>query len=260
MRTQDFLRQRSIAGRVAIVTGAASGIGAACAKVLSLAGALVVVSDIDEAGANRVAKGIVDQGGSAWGLKLDTGDETSIHEAVATTVATHGGIDILINNAGINRKVEPGSASFDQVWERSLAVMLTGPKTLINTSLPHLKASNCARIINIASIEGLSTAQHNSPYAAAKAGILGLTRALAVDLGDFGITVNAICPGPILTGMTEGLEEELKAQYLDRYTILKRAGRPEEVAHMVLNLCLPSSGFVTGASVIVDGGLMARSS
>ncbi len=259
-RFSAFQMSRSISGLTAIVTGAASGIGRACVETLAYAGANVLVTDLDETGAQRVAARLRQEGFAAESKILDIQDNHAIQTAVEYAVTHFGGLDIVVNNAGINRKVSPGAAGYDESWDLSLAVMLSGPKTLINASLVYLQASKCARIVNIASIEGLATTYGNGPYAVAKAGILGLTRAMAVDLGQYGITVNAICPGPILTGMTRDLAQPLQDRYLDRFTVLKRPGQPEEVAHMVLNLCLPSSGFVTGASVIVDGGMMARSS
>ena len=208
----------------------------------------------------QVSRVLEGEGLNTKSLKLDVGDDAQIEAAVAFATEQFGGIDILVNNAGINRKVVLGEPEFESAWRTSFDIMLEGPLKLISAALDPLKSSNCARIINIASIEGHATSAGNAPYAAAKAGILGLTRALAVDLGPFGIMVNAVCPGPVLTGMTESIPQHLQDAYLERYTILKRAGQPEDIAHMVLNLCLPSSGFVTGSSVIVDGGLMARSS
>lgn len=259
-RSEEFQAARSVAGHVAIVTGAGSGIGRGCAETLARAGACVIVTDRDEGTASDVGQALEAAGLNAKSLKLDVSDDEQIEAAVKVAIDQFGGLDILVNNAGINRKVVPGDPGFEKAWQMSLDVMLNGPQKLISAALDPLKRSDCARIVNIASIEGLATSAGNAPYASAKAGILGLTRALAIDLGPFGITVNAVCPGPILTGMTEGLPQNLQQEYLERYTILKRAGQPEDIAHMVLNLCLPASGFMTGASVIVDGGLMARSS
>ena len=139
-----------------------------------------------------------------------------------------------------------------------MAVLLTAHQRMIRAALPFLRQSASPRVVNIASTEALGATSRNSPYAAAKAGVTGLTRALAVELGKEGITVNAICPGPIATGMTEKVSDADKAVYAQRRTALRRYGQPEEVAHMTLSLCLPAASYVTGVTIPVDGGLMAR--
>jgi 3-oxoacyl-[acyl-carrier protein] reductase len=144
------------------------------------------------------------------------------------------------------------------MWERGIAVMLTGQQRTIRAALPYLRQSTCPRIVNIASTEALGATALHSPYSAAKAGVTGLTRSLAVELGREGITVNCICPGPITTGMTERIPAEQKTIYAKRRTALGRYGDPEEVAHMTLSLCLPAASFLTGVVIPVDGGLMAR--
>ena len=147
---------------------------------------------------------------------------------------------------------------YDEAWARGLAVMLTAHQRIIRAALPYLRKSKSPRIVNIASTEALGATALHSPYSAAKAGVVGLTRSLAVELGRDGITVNCICPGPILTGMTARIADEHKAIYAKRRTALGRYGEPEEVAHMTLSLCLPAASFLTGAVIPVDGGLMAR--
>ena len=136
--------------------------------------------------------------------------------------------------------------------------MLTAHQRIIRAALPYLRKSKSPRIVNIASTEALGATALHSPYSAAKAGVVGLTRSLAVELGRDGITVNCICPGPILTGMTARIAAEHKAIYAKRRTALGRYGDPEEVAHMTLSLCLPAASFLTGAVIPVDGGLMTR--
>ncbi|HCS18780.1 MAG TPA: NAD(P)-dependent oxidoreductase, partial [Erythrobacter sp.] len=140
----------------------------------------------------------------------------------------------------------------------ALAVMLTAHQRMVRAALPYLRASDAPRIVNIASTEGLGATPGDTPYVAAKTGVTGLTRGLAVDLGPEGITVNCICPGPIRTAMTEAVPDEHKIIYAKRRTALKRYGDPEEVAHMTLSLVLPAASYITGAVIPVDGGLIAR--
>jgi len=129
---------------------------------------------------------------------------------------------------------------------------------MVRAALPHLRKSDAARIVNIASTEGLGATPGLTPYVASKTGVTGLTRGLAVDLGPEGITVNCICPGPIKTNMTSAIPDDHKTIYAKRRTALKRYGEPEEVAHMTLSLVLPAASFITGAVIPVDGGLTVR--
>jgi 3-oxoacyl-[acyl-carrier protein] reductase len=149
-------------------------------------------------------------------------------------------------------------AGFDEIWDKALTGMLTAQQRLVRAALPHLRKSDAARIVNIASTEGLGATPGDSPYVAAKTGVIGLTRALAVDLGPEGITVNCICPGPIRTGLTDSISEEHKEIFAKRRTALKRYGYPEEVAHITFSLCLPAASYITGAVIPVDGGLTIR--
>jgi len=147
---------------------------------------------------------------------------------------------------------------YDATWDRAIAVMLTSHQRIIRAALPYLRKSPCPRIVNIASTEALGATALHSPYSAAKAGVTGLTRSLAVELGREGITVNCICPGPITTGITARISDEHKVIFAKRRTALRRYGDPEEVAHMTVSLCLPAASYITGAVIPVDGGLMAR--
>jgi 3-oxoacyl-[acyl-carrier protein] reductase len=247
---------RSIAGRCAIVTGAASGMGRATALLLAAEGAKVAVTDLDAAACERVA---AEAGPNAYAFALDVSDSDAIAAVVPRIAAALGGIDILINNAGISAFAPlDAGAQYEEVWARALAVMLTGQQRMVRAALPFLRQSDAARIVNIASTEGLGATAGDTPYVAAKSGVVGLTRGLAVDLGKEGITVNCICPGPIRTEMTAGVEEDAKKEFARRRTALRRYGDPEEVAHMTLSLVLPAASYITGAIIPVDGGLMAR--
>ena len=250
---------RSIAGRVAIVTGAASGMGRATAILFASEGAKVAVTDLDQAACDAVVAEIEANGGTAKAFALDVSNADAINDVVASVAQTFGGIDILVNNAGISAfcPLDAGE-QYDAVWDRALAILLTAHQRTVRAALPWLRKSDAARIVNIASTEGLGATPGDTPYVAAKTGVTGLTRGMAVDLGKEGITVNCICPGPIRTGMTNNVPEEDKMLYAKRRTALRRYAWPEEVAHMTLSLVLPAASFITGAVIPVDGGLMAR--
>ena len=254
--TETVDRSRSIAGRVAVVTGAASGMGAATARLFAAEGAQVAVTDLDRSACEKLA---AECGNGARAYALDVADKQAIADTVAQIAADFGRIDILVNNAGVScfAPLDDGDA-YEEVWHRALAVMLTAHQRMVRAALPHLRASDAARIVNIASTEGLGATPGDTPYVAAKTGVTGLTRGLAVDLGPEGITVNCICPGPIRTAMTAAVPDEHKTIYAKRRTALKRYGEPEEVAHMTLSLVLPAASYITGAVIPVDGGLMAR--
>lgn len=246
---------RSIAGRTAIITGAGSGMGRATALLFSAEGAAVAVVDCDAAAAAAVA---AECGGGARAYALDVADGEAVARVVAQIAADLGGIDILVNNAGVSSFCALDDPAYEEVWTRALAVMLTAQQRMVRACLPFLRQSDAARIVNIASTEGLGATPGDTPYVAAKTGVIGLTRGLAVDLGPEGITVNCICPGPIRTAMTDAVAEEHKEIFARRRTALRRYGEPEEVAHITLSLVLPAASYITGAAIPVDGGLMAR--
>jgi 3-oxoacyl-[acyl-carrier protein] reductase len=249
---------RSVRGLTVLVTGAASGMGRATAEVFAADGANVAVTDLSESAVSEIADALKADGLSAQAWALDVSDAAAIERVTAEVAERFGSLDILVNNAGISAFAPIDAENYEAVWDRSLVVLLTAHQRLVRAALPHLRRSSSPRIVNIASTEALGATARDSPYAAAKAGVTGLTRALAVELGKEGITVNCICPGPILTGMTRNIPEADRQTFANRRTALRRYGRPEEVAHMTLSLCLPAASFLTGAVIPVDGGLMAR--
>jgi 3-oxoacyl-[acyl-carrier protein] reductase len=249
---------RSVAGSVAFITGAASGMGRATAEVFAAEGAHVALADIAAESVREVADDLVHRGFSAEAWTLDVSDGVAIETVVGAAAERFGGLDMVINNAGISAFSPIDSESYELVWTRALGILLTAQQRIIRAALPHLRKSAHPRIVNIASTEALGATSRDSPYAAAKAGVAGLTRALAVELGPEGITVNCICPGPILTSMTEAISAADKETFARRRTALRRYGRPDEVAHITLSLCLPAASYITGATIPVDGGLMAR--
>jgi len=249
---------RSIKGKVAIVTGAASGMGRATAILFADEGAHVAVTDLDIDKIQIVVDEILAAGGSAHGWKLDVTNGDDRRSATSAVTERWGAIDILVNNAGIAIETPVDGEDFERIWDRTLAVLLSAQVHLIRDCLPELKRSGAGRIVNIASTEGLGATRGISPYTAAKTGVIGLTRSLAVELGTTGVTVNCICPGPILTGMTAAIPDEARTEFARRRVALKRYGDPEEVAHGTLNFVLPASSYITGAVLPVDGGMTIK--
>ncbi|MEZ5216723.1 MAG: SDR family NAD(P)-dependent oxidoreductase [Ilumatobacteraceae bacterium] len=227
---------RSVAGRTAIVTGSASGMGRATAHLFADEGANVVVADLGE---ERVAA-VVDEIAAAHGADrvlgqvTDVADPAALRALVDATVGRFGGLDIVVNNAGISgvSSMFLPEDEFEDVWSRTLAVNLTAYARLVRLALPHLLESDGARIVNIASTEAIVATGGLPAYSATKAGVTGLTRNLAVELGRHGITANCICPGPINTGMTSSIDDSAKEIYAKRRVPLRRwrsrGGRPDD--------------------------------
>lgn len=249
---------RSIHGSIAIVTGAASGMGRATAHLFADEGAKVVIMDVNAEALDSVAQEILSVGAKVLSLTVDLSDRDAIEVAVAKAAMHFGGIDILVNNAGFALPAEIDSDAYDQSWDTSLAVMATAQAWAIRAALPALRKSSNPRIVNIASTEAHGATRFNSAYVVAKHAALGLTRAMAVDLGKDGITVNCVCPGPVHTGITEGIPDADKQAFANRRTALRRYADPEEIAHATLSLVLPAASFITGATLLVDGGVTIR--
>ena len=254
---------RSVAGKRVVVTGAASGMGRATAHLFADEGAHVAVVDLHAERVLAVVDEITTAHGAdaAAGFVCDVGSHDSLKALVADVVERFGGIDVLVNNAGLSliNSAFQGEDDYEANWARTLDVNLTAHSRLIRLCLPHLQAAHGGgRVVNIASTESIVTTPGLAAYAATKAGVVGLTKSFAVELGRHGVTVNCICPGPINTGMTQGIADEAKEIYAKRRVPLRRYGDPEEVAHMTLSLCMPAASFVNGVSLPVDGGMTVR--
>lgn len=249
---------RSVEGRVAFITGAGGGQGRSTAHLFADEGAHVAVTDLRQDDVDAVVAEITEAGGSAAGWTMDVANAERVQQVTNEVAERFGGIDYLINNAGISRFAPIDDDSYEDEWAISMEVLLTAHTRTIRAALPHLRQSDAARIVNIASTEGWGATKFGSPYTAAKHGVIGLTKSLAVELGREGITVNCICPGPINTGMTADIDDQDKIIFAKRRTALGRYAEPEEVAHGTFNFCLPASQYMTGAVLPVDGGLLIK--
>lgn len=245
-----------LAGRTALVTGGASGIGAACARELAARGAAVTVADIDDVGAKAVADEI---GGRPWAVDLS--DVGALEELLLD-------VDVLVNNAGVQH-VSPIAEFPPERFRFILTLMVEAPFLLIRAALPHMYCQNFGRIINISSVHGLRASEYKSAYVTAKHGLEGLSKVTALEGGPHGVTSNCVDPGYVRTPLvtkqiadqarTHGIaEDKVVAEILLKESAIKRLVEPEEVASLVGWLASPVAGMVTGASYTMDGGWSAR--
>jgi 3-oxoacyl-[acyl-carrier protein] reductase len=244
----------TLAGKKAVVTGAGSGIGREIAMRFSAVGAKVAVCDVVMEAADKVAGEIAGVGGQAHAYAIDVSDFAAVQQLCERVVADLGGIDILVNNAGITRDnllLRMTEAEFDRV----IAVNLKGAFNFTRACFRGMMKNRRGRIINIASIMGQMGNVGQANYAAAKAGIIGLTKSAAKELASRNVTVNAVAPGYIATAMTEKLDAATREAYIAGIP-LKRAGTPEDVANACLFLASDLAGYVTGQVLRVDGGLL----
>lgn len=246
--------ERSLQDRVAVVTGGGRGIGKGIARKLAAAGAGVIVGDIDMAQAQLTADEIRRKHEKVMAVQVDVRQERSIVELIKKALDGFGNVDILINNAGIMFRTRLMDISVDE-WERILRVNLTGPFLCTKAVIPLMKKNGFGRIVNISSSAGRSVSTLGGVhYTASKAGLLGLTRAVAKEVAPFGITVNAVCPGLIDTQMArETTTHQELENFLDSFPI-KRLGTPEEIGELVVFLCSENASYITGASLDINGG------
>jgi len=244
----------ALQGRVAVVTGGGRGIGKGIAGKLAAAGADVIVGDIDMAQAQLTADELSRKNKKVMAAQIDVSREESVAELITRALDEFGNVDILINNAGIMFRTRLMDISVDE-WERILRVNLTGPFLCTKAVIPMMKKNGFGRIVNISSSAGRSVSTLGGVhYTASKAGLLGLTRAVAKEVAPFGITVNAVCPGLIDTQMArETTTQEELENFLDSFPI-KRLGSSEEIGDLVVFLCSENASYITGASVDINGG------
>jgi NAD(P)-dependent dehydrogenase (short-subunit alcohol dehydrogenase family) len=246
--------------RVAVVTGAGAGIGRAVARVFAAEGAHVVVADIQPQAAEETALLIAGAGGRASASEVDVASEDSVRRLAERTLAAHGRVHVLVNNAAIqiNKTVE--QTTFEE-WNREFAVNVGGVFLCSKHFLPHLRQTR-GSIVNMASVNGFFMEPMCAGYCATKAAIIGLTKAMAIDHGREGVRVNCICPGYIDAGLAEQYfqaqpDPRAAREAAGRLHALGRIGRPEEVGQTALFLASDEASFVTGAAYVVDGGFSA---
>ncbi len=245
-----------LAGKVALVTGAASGQGAAEARLFVAEGARVAVADIDDTGAARVAAEI---GDAAIAIHLDVTDAAQWAAAVETSVAAFGALDVLVNNAGVGFTPRRLELEDPDEHRRAIDVNLNGVYLGMRAVTPVMTAQRAGSIVNISSIDGLVGVAGMTSYAASKFAVTGMTRTTALELGPRGIRVNSIHPGVIETPMVAAAPEEVKVKLkvlMDRQPI-PRMGTPEEVAYLALFLASDESSYCTGGQFVIDGGHLA---
>jgi NAD(P)-dependent dehydrogenase (short-subunit alcohol dehydrogenase family) len=248
--------------KVAIVTGAGKGIGRGIAKVFVREGARVVLVDWDEEAGEKTSEEIRRSGGDGFFMKCDVSNEEQVKAMIQATIAKYGRINVLVNNAAIGMYKTVLDTTSEE-WDHCLAVNLKSVFLCSKYAIPHIKTAGGGAIVNIASVHSYQNAGGTAPYAASKAGVVALTRVMAIDYGRDKIRVNAICPGWIETPLIQSIfartSDPEKARHdVERRQILGRLGIPEEVGEATAFLASEQASYITGASLMVDNGMTAQ--
>jgi pyridoxal 4-dehydrogenase len=244
------VERKVLEGRTAVVTGGAQGIGAAIARDLAAHGATVVVADLNRSGAERVGNEL---GGDCFGLGVDVGDEAQVAGLCTEVTARTGRWDILVNNAAIVPFTSWDAVDF-QEWRRIMRVNLDGVFLMCRSASDEMRKRGYGRIVNIASNAFFAGTPNMAAYIAAKGGVVGFTRALATELGTFGITVNAVSPGLTASDGVLGGPHAASFDFVQSLQAIKRRGEPDDIAPVVTFLCSEEARWVTGSTFNVDGG------
>lgn len=247
----------SMAGKVALITGGASGIGRAAAMAFAREGAKIAVADYAAEGGERTVKAIREGGGQAVFIKADVSRSKEVEAMVKKTVEAYGRVDCAFNNAGIEGRIAPTAKCEEEDWERTIAINLTGVWLCMKYEILEMLKQGGGCIVNTASVAGMVGFQGFAPYCASKGGVIQLTRTAALEYAKQGIRVNAVCPGVIRTPMVERLMDsrpEYSEANLTAGEPVGRLGKPEEIAEAVLWLSSDAASFVTGLPMAVDGG------
>jgi NAD(P)-dependent dehydrogenase (short-subunit alcohol dehydrogenase family) len=251
----------SFKNKVALVTGAGSGLGLATAKAFAESGAAVVLADWNEQSARTAADELVAQGHKALAVACDVSDDAQVEAMVHQTVTTFGRLDAAYNNAGVQNVLAETADSTREDYDRVMAINLRGVWSCMKFELQQMRKQRSGTIVNCSSLGGLVGSPERGIYHAAKHGVLGFTKSAALEYAARGIRINAVCPGLIHTPMSDqmiasGQAEALKA--MEKSIPMGRVGRPEEIANAVLWLCSDAASYVTGQSISVDGGFIMR--
>jgi 3-oxoacyl-[acyl-carrier protein] reductase len=248
------LAKYDLTGKVALVTGAARGMGEAVSKTLAEHGAFVIVSDVELEGAKRVATEIKRRKGKAEALLLDVTDYESVSSSVGRIVRDHGRLDILVNNAGILRRRSSVEQIASEEWDLVMAVNVKGVFNCSKAVFPHMKAQKNGKIVNISSSAGRSTSElGGAHYTASKAAVLGLSRHLAKEGASYNINVNAVCPALIDTPMVRATTTPQELKKFIEAIPMGRLGKPEEEADLILFLVSEASSYINGATIDITG-------
>lgn len=249
---------KKFAGKVALVTGGASGIGEACVLALAREGAKAAIVDLNRELGEKTAQAVTDTGGEAIFLQADVSEATAVEKMVADTVAAFGSLDVAVNNAGIGGEAEPtGNYSLDS-WHQVVNVNLHGVFYCMRYEIPQMLRQGGGAIVNMASILGSVGFATASAYVSAKHGVVGLTKTAALEYGQQGIRINAVGPGFIKTPLLASNLDEEAITYLSGMHALGRMGESAEVANLVTFLCSDEASFLTGGYYLVDGGYTAQ--